>query len=403
MRIGSSIFCAELVRCNTASSHGDTRKAMSLIKNHFDAEGLNYEELAACKTMPNLVSTVDMNEGGRHLMLNGHLDVMPAGRERGWEVDPWSGTIRDGKIIGRGTSDMKAGVTAMIFAYTYINRLRHGLKGRLSISLVSDEETGWGRGTGFLFKAIPERMIADCVLTGEPSGINAISFASKGYIQLGVNVSTRGAIAGYSNESPSAIEIAAEIIRELKSLERIEVELPPDLETFLTRPNYAEAHARVRGSEHLSQLKRITVDICTIKGGSLSSVIASDCKFLAAIVFPLGTNVDRLLDSIKAIINRHEEAELSIDGIDLPEMSPPDSEFVAMLSDTAVELGLDRPVLTPDIAISDCRYWRYRNIPAYWFGPGGELCSAANEFVTIDDLLMTTRVHALTALKFLSN
>ena len=396
-------FCAKLVRCNTSSSHGDTRFAAELIKNYFAAENIGFREIAACKTMPNLVATTEMAKVGRHLMLNGHLDVMPAGNEAGWTVPPWSGTIRDGKIIGRGVSDMKAGVTAMIFAYKYLREFRENLSGRLTLTLVSDEETGYGRGTGFLFKKIPELMRADSVLTGEPSGVDAISFSSKGYIQITVKVTTRGAIAGYSNESRSAIEVAAEIIRDLKELENFHVEIPASLQKFLNEPNYRKLHEKVRGAEHLEQLTRVTVDICTIKGGSLSTVIAADCKFVAAIVIPLGTEVEALISEIKSIVERYPEAALTIDGVDLPEISPPDGELAKVLSEAIVTLGKVKPVMTPDIALSDCRYWRYSGIPAYWYGAGGELCSAANEFVTVDDLIHVTKVHALAILNYLSD
>lgn len=117
------------------------------------------------------------------------------------------------------------------------------------MTLVSDEETGWGRGTGFLFNKIPEQMKADSVLTGEPSGIDAISFSSKGYLQFTVKVSTRGAIAGYSNESKSAIEIAADLIRDLKELENFPVEIPSELREFLDQDGYREMHEKVRAAD----------------------------------------------------------------------------------------------------------------------------------------------------------
>lgn len=394
-------FCAKLVKCNTSSSHGDTRSAVGVIKNYFDAENIDFTELAACKTMPNLIAVTEMSEAGKHLMLNGHLDVMPAGKERGWTVDAWSGAIRDGKIIGRGVSDMKAGVTAMIFAYKYLRRLRDNLSGRLSLTLVSDEETGWGRGTGFLFKNIPDMMTADSVLTGEPSGVDAISFSSKGYIQATVKISARGAIAGYSNESANAIEIAADLIRDLKSLENFAVTIPDELEKFLNVEGYKDIHAKVRGIGHLEQLTRVTVDICTIKGGSLSTVIPADCKFVVAVVIPLGTNVDDLIAAMKAVVNRYPDAAMVIDGVDMPDISPPDGELANILSDVVVKLGKAKPVMTPDIALSDCRYWRHLGIPAYWYGAGGELCSAADEFVTIEDLIHVTKTHALTCLNYL--
>ena len=237
----------------------------------------------------------------------------------------------------------------------------------------------------------------------EPSGIDAISFSSKGYIQITVKISTRGAIAGYSNESQSAIEVASNLIRDLKSLEKFSVDIPRDFREFINAEGYRKSHEKVRGKNHLEQLTRVTFDVCTIKGGSLMSVIAPDCKFTAAIVIPLGTNVDELIAKLKSIVAKYPEADLTIDGIDLPEMSPIDGDLPKILTETVVELGKSKPVMTPDVAISDCRYWRYRGVPAYWYGCGGDLCSAANEFVTIEDLIHVTRVHTLSVLKFLSN
>lgn len=393
--------CCDLVRFNTSSSHGDTRNAMEYIKRFFRTEGIPVREFAACKTMPNLLSGFRTNRRGRHLMLNGHLDTMPAGKEPGWTVSPWSGTIRDGKIIGRGVSDMKAGVTAMLFAYNYLWRMKEKLSGQLSISLVSDEESGWGRGTGYLFKKVSEKMAADCVLSGEPSDVRAISFASKGYIQITVNVRTRGAIAGYSNENQSAIEIATAIVRDLKALENTKIHLPVKLRDFLARPGYAESHEKVRGKGHLEQLSRVTVDACTIKGGGLSSVIAPDCKLTAAIVFPWGTDVEKLLDGLQNIATKYQGAELTVDGVDMPDDSPDDGELPNILSDTVAELGHARPVMTPDIALSDCRYWRQRGIPAYWYGPGGDLCSAGDESVVIEDLILITKVHSIAAIRYI--
>lgn len=140
-------FFSSLVKCDTPSPPGDTREAMAMVQSYLDIEGLPYRQVNAKDTMPNIISSVQMPSEGRHLMFNGHLDVLPAGDEPGWTDDPWSGKIVNGRVWGRGTSDMKAGVTAMLFAYTYLSQLRDQLKGKLSLTIVSDEETGYGRGT----------------------------------------------------------------------------------------------------------------------------------------------------------------------------------------------------------------------------------------------------------------
>jgi acetylornithine deacetylase/succinyl-diaminopimelate desuccinylase-like protein len=150
------------------------------------------------------------------------------------------------------------------------------------------------------------------------------------------------------------------------------------------------------------QLPKVPVDVCTLKGGTSSVVIPADCTFTVSIVFPWGTDVDKLTQKVLDIAERYPEAELRIDGVDQPDYADPNGELPAIIRRAADDIGIAQPALTPDIAISDCRYWRYRGIPAYWYGPGGADCSAANESVSIDDLLDTVRVHALTAYEYLT-
>ena len=161
-------LCSELVRCKTPDPPGDTREAMDVVERFMADSGLPYKILGVNDTIPNMISSVRFSDKGRHLMFNGHLDTMPAGEEPGWTDDPWSGKIADGKVWGRGAGDMKGGVTAMLFAYKYVVRLGEHLSGKVSLPLVSDEETGYGRGTGYLFEQIPDEMMADAVLSAEP-------------------------------------------------------------------------------------------------------------------------------------------------------------------------------------------------------------------------------------------
>ncbi|MCM1532017.1 MAG: M20/M25/M40 family metallo-hydrolase [Ruminococcus flavefaciens] len=394
-------LCSDLVRCNTQDPPGDTRDAMAIVERFMQDADLPYKILGVNETMPNMLSSVKFTDDGRHLMFNGHLDTMPAGEEPGWSDDPWSGKIADGKVWGRGAGDMKGGVTALMFAYKYVTKLKGYLSGKVSLSLVSDEETGYGRGTGFLFESIPDEMVADAVLTAEPSGVDAVSFASKGYVQFSVRISTPGAIAGYSNDSKSAIRIAADIIRDLDAVGNIEVRLPEVLRAMLDDPEWVSYHTVIRGNGHAEQLAKITTDICTVNGGSLLCVIAPDCEFSAATVIPVGADPYSVYKKVEEIVSRYPEASLYWDGIDSADICSPFTEIAGLIQDTAEELSGRRPVMTPDIAISDCRYWRYRGIPAYWYGPDSFLCSAADEHISLDELFHIAATHALTAVKFL--
>lgn len=65
---------------------------------------------------PNIVATHKGTGGGRSLLLNGHTDVIPVGNGEGWSDNPWSAAIKNGRIYGRGSCDMKSGVASHILA-----------------------------------------------------------------------------------------------------------------------------------------------------------------------------------------------------------------------------------------------------------------------------------------------
>src|ERR1700720_868462 len=89
---------------------------------------------------PNIVATLKGSGGGRSLLLNGHTDVIPVGGGEGWSDNPWSATIKNGRIYGRGSADMKSGVASHIMAVECL--LAAGLrpKGAVYINIVVVEE-----------------------------------------------------------------------------------------------------------------------------------------------------------------------------------------------------------------------------------------------------------------------
>ncbi|HWE63896.1 MAG TPA: M20/M25/M40 family metallo-hydrolase, partial [Chloroflexota bacterium] len=80
------------------------------------------------------------------LHFNGHYDVVPAGS--GWTVAPFMGVIRDGRIFGRGVSDMKGGIAAQVYAVEALRRAGFVLAGTIEQSLVPDEESTGNRNAG---------------------------------------------------------------------------------------------------------------------------------------------------------------------------------------------------------------------------------------------------------------
>jgi len=141
-----------------------------------------------CGDVSNLLLT--LGEGKPSLWFLGHTDVVTAGDERSWSHPPFAANVADGYLFGRGSSDMKGAVAAMVVAIeTYARQHPDQRNGQLGLLLTSDEEgvavDGIARVAAFLREAGP---VPDCCLVGEPSSVE----------QLGdsVRVGRRGSIHG---------------------------------------------------------------------------------------------------------------------------------------------------------------------------------------------------------------
>lgn len=111
---------------------------------------------------------------------------------------------------------MKAGSTALIVTYALLSQLRDKLAGRLTLTIVSDEETFGPWGARHLLEHHPE-VRGDCLLNGEPSGPESIRFGERGPLWIEFTVRTLGAHAAYVHMTKSATKIAMQIAAELEA------------------------------------------------------------------------------------------------------------------------------------------------------------------------------------------
>ena len=93
--------------------------------------------------------------GGRSLLFNGHIDVVPSDPRERWTSDPNRAEVRDGKLYGRGACDMKGGVAAMVFATEILSRLGVRLQGDLIVNTVTDEESSGAGGLAAVRHGVP--------------------------------------------------------------------------------------------------------------------------------------------------------------------------------------------------------------------------------------------------------
>jgi acetylornithine deacetylase/succinyl-diaminopimelate desuccinylase-like protein len=162
--------------------------------------------------VPALVARAGDGDPAGRLTFSGHVDVPAAG---GWASPPFALTARDGRLYGRGTCDMKAGVAAAVEAVRVAADL--GLLSGVSIelALTGDEEVGSERGTRALLAEgwITGRAAVCC----EPTGLD-VFLGNRGLVWMDVVVSGRGGHAGMAHELANPIDAAATLIGALRAI-----------------------------------------------------------------------------------------------------------------------------------------------------------------------------------------
>ena len=105
----------ELIRLDTVNPPGNETRAAELLREYLEEHGVSCELYAKVPERANLVARIPGNGGGPRLALLSHTDTVLADAAE-WQVDPWSGELRDGEIWGRGALDMKGQVAASAVA-----------------------------------------------------------------------------------------------------------------------------------------------------------------------------------------------------------------------------------------------------------------------------------------------
>ena len=164
---------------------------------------------------PNLVAVLKGTGGGRSMILNGHIDVVPIGDEASWKHDPFSGRIEDGKLFGRGVTDMKGGTAALIMAMEAIMATGIKLKGDIIFQSVIEEESG-GAGT---LAAVLRGYQADGAIIPEPTNMKLFP-KQQGSMWFRITVPGKAAHGGTRYEGISAIEKSVLVIQSLQALEK---------------------------------------------------------------------------------------------------------------------------------------------------------------------------------------
>lgn len=328
------------------------------------AAGLEVDVQEVLPGRPNVVGILRGAGGGKTLMLNGHLDTVGANGM----AQPHHPTVQDGRMYGRGTYDMKGGLTACMLAMKAATRLN--LAGDVIFCAVMDEELG-GLGT----QQISRQYRADAAIIAEPTELQLV-VAHRGFVF--VEVETIG-VAAHGSRPHLGVDAIFKMGKVLRALD----EFDQHLQAHPSHPLLGS------GSLHAS----------FIHGGQEPSTYPAQCLLtLERRTIPgetphsVQTEMDRMLAALAAADPAFQYT-LRLGASQPPMETPPDAEILPVILQAA------RQVLGYDPQPGGVSYWTdaatlwTAGIPSLLFGPLGAGAHAAEEWVDLQSMQTCAEVY----------
>ncbi|MBM4341283.1 MAG: M20 family metallopeptidase [Deltaproteobacteria bacterium] len=369
-----------LIQIPSENPPGNEKKVALFLKSLLSKMGFRVNIHLSPKGRFNVVAEKRWGKGGRNLIFNGHIDVVPSGDPAQWKYPPYGGKLSNGRIYGRGASDMKGGISSFIHAVSMIDRSKFLLHcGSLILNLVSDEESHGHQGMGFLAKK--GKIRGDAVIVGEPTNLDLV-IAQKGAFWFRVSTFGRSAHGSKPSQGINAIEKMMKLIDCLNSI------------PFL--------------KEH-PLLGKPTINIGKIQGGIKINIVPDRCEIEVDRRLLPNENKEEILREVKEAIQSLQAQDpilkYQIEEIDYAEPSEihPDEEIVRIGLEAVKEVLGERPKVRGFSGFTDARFYINQfDIPTLIFGPGGtDQSHTTDESVEVDALVQAARINAEMIVRYL--
>jgi succinyl-diaminopimelate desuccinylase len=379
-------FSQDLIRIASENPPGNHyRECVDRIRLELDRLGLAYRlvEVPGFPDKPRFNLLSFWGDGQRTLYFHGHYDVVPAQSRA--QFNP---RIENGRLYGRGSSDMKTGLAAMIYAAYLLKELQVPLQGRIGLCLVADEETGGLGGSHYLDQMGLLGQDAMAMLTPEPTG-GVIWNANRGAVTLQITVKGKAAHVGLQHQGINAFTQMLQVATGLQTL-KAEVEMRKT--GYRIAPEEAARSILMLGGR--------------VEGGTNFNVVPEVCSFTLERRFNPEEDIEiekaRLFELLEQFQRKGIKLEVEILQEGFSSGVSEDHPVARTLEETIEELFGDRPAFEMCPGILETRWYARKGIPAFAYGPGLlEVSHGPNEFIEIERIYQHTLLYALAAARLL--
>jgi len=416
-------FCADLIKYKSTTNnevHVQRDFLFPFLKENFQFKEIEIFSASKEHERPNIIAIA--GEGsrarGRNLLFNGHVDVVdvPKSQLSRWKVEPWSPKIVDNKIYGRGASDMKGGITAMLWAVKAVQETNIQLEGNVGIELVVGEETMEHEiGTTAATKRLLERGFNfDVCIDPEPTAceIHTMSCGTFDFevqvVGREIHTANRNLLLypqrwGISCGKEVAVDAISKIMEVIEVLRKLEREYSMRWRHPILGGGGHPIHEDLQGVG-----STFTLNVSFIEGGTYISSVPGDAKIICQCYYPPWVRYENVVNMIKEAIENYSKIDSWLRE-NPPKLSfgkrfhwppyetPIDHPACKMLGEAWEKVTSRKAVYSGFKAVNDLTFIQAFGIPGISFGPGDLSMGAhgPNEHVPIDQLIECTKTLAL--------
>jgi len=405
-------LCSGLVKINSAHPDGHTDEVVAYIKKYVDEHGIENEVHFMDPKKPNIVARI-RGERKKKILWVGHMDVVPEGKPENWTYPPYSGTIADGCVWGRGSSDMKGACAAAMVSARLLSEMKD-VPNTVEFWFTADEEIGGGAGARRL--AETGRLKGDVCVIGDGNGggpeAPSIDLGCKG--GAGVKLIARGQTAHGSTPylGDNAIKKLIAGIPWVEKINDFQLDFPDALKPAINDSieYYKKTQSLTPAQEKLMAHNFYTPSVtCNIiSGGVKTNVIPDYAEARFDIRLTPGSRQLRVVERIKELVKESGIKGLEVEHRDFnPEdtagfSETPDTSFAKQFKDVIHKIT-GKPVNTKILTggTDGISTSTIAGIPS--LGYGTSLTGQAhqpNEHITIENLVLGTKIYTAFPLNY---
>ena len=412
---------------------GDETPVCEYIRDWLAEDGIQSEILGRTPERGNIIARIEGTNADAGLMFMSHTDVVPVEEEEKWRFPPFSATIADGRIYGRGASDCKGLLTAQLYAMRLL--VRNGIRLEDSLILCSgaDEEHGGRYGFGWLADNHADKIRAPFAVNegggtpiDSPSGLTyLLGTGEKGRLQVEIEVKGVSSHASVPWQGTNALYTLQRVLQRIEAYEPerdTETSLFDHLSAFAiehkpSAENVDEIIAETepenpRFASMMRALSRMTLTPTMITGGIKSNSVPESIRLTCDVRTLPHQSDDYLREQLGAILEGIPNTTYEIDYMAVPNSSDFETDLGRSIQrSTAAALGIDDIQWVPAIStgFTDSRFTRPLGTVTYGFNgshpdddPMLSRAHGTDESIGISSLISGTKIMLALAIDILN-